>query len=106
MNAMLQKNKHLNCFNEIADINEIKLNLLLSAKETLQNMLDRCSKYGEKDWQERIKNIICILFPKYLYCLREINIGEVDRVDKHPDFILIDSNGYIDLMVCGEFFGL
>lgn len=96
--SYVAKKQLSNCNNEIADINEIKLNLLLSAKQTLQSMLDKCSIYSEKDWQERIKNIICILFPKYLYCLREVNIGQVDGFDKQPDFILIDSNGCIDLM--------
>lgn len=38
------------------------------------------------------------MFPKYLYTVREVNFGEINGYDKHPDFTLVDSNGYIDIM--------
>lgn len=78
--------------------NHLKLNLLTVARDTLRNMLDNYTIYGEKDWQERIKDIICVLFPKYVFAVREVNIGGIDSFDKHPDYILIDSNGYVDIM--------
>ena len=33
-----------------------------------------------------------------MYAIREVNFGEIHGYDKHPDFTLIDSNGYIDIM--------
>ena len=80
------------------NISLLKLNMLTSSQEELTKMLNNYKSYGEKDWQNKIKNILCVLFPKYLYAIREVDFGEVQGHNKHPDFTLIDSNGYIDLM--------
>lgn len=80
------------------NISLLKLNMLTSSQEELTKMLKTYKSFNEKDWQNKIKNILCVLFPKYLYAIREVNFGEIHGYDKHPDFTLIDSNGYIDIM--------
>lgn len=79
-------------------INLLKLDMLATSQEELTKMLNTYKSFNEKDWQNKIKNILCVLFPKYLYAIREVNFGEIHGYDKHPDFTLIDSNGYIDIM--------
>lgn len=79
-------------------ISLLKLNMLTSSQEKLTKMLETYESFNEKDWQNKIKDILCVLFPKYLYAIREVNFGEINGNDKHPDFTLIDSNGYIDIM--------
>lgn len=80
------------------NISLLKLNMLTSSQEELTKMLKTYKSFNEKAWQNKIKNILCVLFPKYLYAIREVNFGEIHGYDKHPDFTLIDSNGYIDIM--------
>lgn len=80
------------------NISLLKLNMLTSSQEVLTKMLKTYKSFNEKDWQNKIKNILCVLYPKYLYAIREVNFGEIHGYDKHPDFTLIDSNGYIDIM--------
>ena len=36
--------------------------------------------------------------PKYIAGIREVVIKGVDRHDKRPDFLLVDANGYIDIL--------
>lgn len=88
---------NLNKFSNI-NLNIIKLDLLKLSKLQLSTMLENSEQYSEHDWQEKIKNILCVIFPKYLYALREVNIGELNGNEKYPDYVLLDSNGYIDIM--------
>ena len=37
-------------------------------------------------------------YPKYIAGIREVVIKGVDRHDKRPDFLLVDANGYIDIL--------
>lgn len=85
-------------FDDTALIDSIKLDLLTLAKQKLEEMLNNYVAYNEIEWQENIKDIICIIFPKYLYALREVDFGITTKNKKRPDFTLIDSNGYIDVM--------
>lgn len=79
-------------------INGIKLDLLKASSFELNQMLTNYSSCSEKVWQSKIKDILCIIFPKYLYAVREVNLGELNGYDKYPDFTMIDSNGYVDIM--------
>ena len=78
--------------------NTLKLSLLISARDELKQMLENYSGYNECSWQYAIKDILCVLFPKYIYAVREVNIGNVNDFKKRPDFTMIDYNGYVDIM--------
>lgn len=97
-NYLNKKNNSLTDNKFSKNISSLKLNMLTSSQEELTKMLKTYKSFNEKDWQNKIKNILCVLFPKYLYAIREVNFGEINGYDKHPDFTLIDSNGYIDIM--------
>ena len=52
----------------------------------------------EKEWQKRIYSIIQLLYPQYIYSAREIRFKGIDKNDKQPDFILVDTNGFVDIL--------
>lgn len=78
--------------------NAIELAQFSTAKEELEEMLSRPEGVIEKEWQERIHSIIQLLYPQYIYSAREIRFKGIDKNDKQPDFILVDTNGFIDIL--------
>lgn len=67
-------------------------------RDNLVELLDRAQGVKEPDWQEQIHGLLRLLYPKYIAGAREIVIKGVDRHDKRPDFLLVDANGYIDIL--------
>ena len=68
------------------------------AYDELELMLKNSMSYSEKEWQRRIYEIICVLYPKYIARFREIEVGTDGRHMKTPDFILVDSAGFVDIL--------
>lgn len=64
----------------------------------LVELLNREESVSEQVWQEQIHGLLRLLYPKYIAGIREIVIKGVDRHDKRPDFLLVDANGYIDIL--------
>ena len=52
----------------------------------------------EKQWQEKVHNILQLLYPKYICCAREIKFYGSAMHDKQPDFLLVDANGFVDIL--------
>ena len=76
----------------------IELEQFSLALKDLINSLNQYETIDEKEWQEKIQNIILILYPKYIHYAREIRFHGIDKHDKQPDFLLVDANGFIDIM--------
>lgn len=76
----------------------LNLELYLQAQQKLKAMLDDSDAYSEHDWQLAIWDILRILYPKYILAKREQDIGSDGRHKKHPDFLLIDASGFVDLL--------
>ena len=78
-------------------IENIKLNLIQFEKleKDFLELLDKVS--DEKSWQIYILQLLQLMFPQYIQVIREVRIKNVDG-DKIPDFMLIDFNGYVDLL--------
>lgn len=78
-----------------------KLEQFVTLLEDFRNRLNY-GVYSEKQWQPYINDIICFIFPKYMFSKREIQFERIDSVedpkDRQPDFILIDVNGFVDVM--------
>lgn len=68
------------------------------AIDTLEYMLENENYYSESVWQAKIYDIIQFLYPKYIYYEREVRFNGIDSHDKRPDFILVDANGFIDVL--------
>ncbi len=75
-----------------------KNNIIL---DKLKAMLLHEIDYSEHQWQDEILQIILLLYPKYLYVFKEVPV--VARLasgikEKAIDFLLIDSNGNVDII--------
>lgn len=68
------------------------------AYDELELMLKNSMSYSEKEWLRRIYEIICVLYPKYIARFREIEVGTDGRHMKTPDFMLVDSAGFVDIL--------
>ena len=77
---------------------EIELAQFSAALEELKQLLNNSAGISEADWQIRIQDILQLLYPKYIFCTREIAFSGIDGYDKRPDFVLVDANGYVDIL--------
>lgn len=69
-----------------------------NAIEMMQEMLAQPEAYSESQWQELVCEIIRIVYPKYIVAKREQSIGTDGRHNKKPDFVLVDSGGFVDVL--------
>ncbi len=103
-NIEIQYEKYLNRKTKPIDsslykrMSPLKLETFKTVLETVKQMLGDSESYLERDWQEVICDIVRLLYPKYILAKREIVVGNDGRHDKKPDFLLIDSNGYVDVL--------
>lgn len=74
-----------------------KLKIFQSAYNELQEMLESSIGYREAAWQDKILDIILLLYPKYIH--KEKNV-KITTDDSHGfvDIALFDAGGYIDLI--------
>lgn len=81
-------------------LENLKLNIqqFSKLKDELSELLEISPGMSEKEWQENIHQIICLLFPKYILSVREVKIPGIDKTDKQVDFMLVDYNGNVDLL--------
>lgn len=76
---------------------QIELEQFTVAYQELMDMLNRYEAIDEKKWQEKIQNILQLVYPKYICCAREIKFYG-GKKDKQPDFLLVDANGFVDIL--------
>ena len=76
---------------------QIELEQFTVAYQELMDMLNRYEAIDEKQWQEKIQDILLLLYPKYICCAREIRFYG-GKKDKQPDFLLVDANGFVDIL--------
>lgn len=77
---------------------QIELEQFTVAYQELNDMLDRYETIDEKQWQKKIQNILQLLYPKYICCAREIKFYGSGKNNKQPDFLLVDANGFVDIL--------
>lgn len=76
----------------------IELAQFSTALNLLEEMLSQSEGINESVWQDKIQEILQLLYPKYILCTREITFKGVDGYDKRPDFLLVDTNGFVDIL--------
>ncbi len=70
----------------------------------LTDALNHLDRYPtENDWQNKIKQFILLLFPKYVAVLTELRIKDFTTnpnkaTDRRIDLAMIDANGYLDIL--------
>ena len=85
--------------NYVSEYNlQIELEQFRVAYQDLQRMLGEYEAIDEKQWQAKIHNILQLLYPKYICCAREIKFHGIGKHDKQPDFLLVDANGFVDVL--------
>lgn len=77
---------------------KIELEQFTAAYRDLQRLLGEYEAIDEKQWQSKIHNILQLLYPKYICCAREIKFHGIGKHDKQPDFLLVDANGFVDVL--------
>lgn len=83
----------------LSDFNvQIELEQFTVAYQELKDMLNRYEAIDEPQWQRKIHNILKLLYPKYICCVREVKFYGGGKNDKQPDFLLVDANGYVDIL--------
>ncbi len=76
----------------------IELAQFSTALEQLEMMLSGSEGMSESLWQEKIQDILQVLYPKYILCTREVTFKGIYGYDKRPDFILVDTSGFVDVL--------
>lgn len=66
--------------------------------EKLEVMLSSENSYSENQWQNEILDIILLLYPKYILSFTSVHISVDAKKRKFLDFMLVDSNGNIDVI--------
>ena len=87
-----------NTYNSIKEYEIEKYSFLLAE---LKNMLNNVNFYSEYDWQNKILEFILLLFPQYIFHLKEVTLDKkyIDtEQSKRIDIALFDSNGAIDII--------
>lgn len=78
----------------------IKFRYLL---DEMKSMLDRAEEYKENVWQTKILQMILLIFPKYLYVLKELVVHDsatkTDKIsNRKVDIALLDTDGNLDII--------
>ena len=88
-----------NMLNNHLDVNkQIEIEQFTIAYDELKFMMNHMEGYSEKHWQVKIHKIIQLLYPKYILYARELSFKGIEKYDKRPDFVLVDANGFIDIL--------
>lgn len=66
--------------------------------EKLEEMLISENSYNENVWQSEILEIILLLYPKYILSFTSVHIPIDSKKRRFLDFMLVDSNGNIDVI--------
>lgn len=67
--------------------------------DKLEHMLGHENAYNEEQWQAEILQIILLLYPKYIRAFTKVLVRDTySERNKFLDFLLIDSNGHIDII--------
>lgn len=82
---------------EVSKNIEIELEQFSIALDELKNLLND-TEHTEEYWQKKICPILQLIYPKYILYKREMQFKGIDDYDKQPDFVLVDANGFIDVL--------
>ena len=75
---------------------EYKIDEYKALYKELSNLLENDST-SESDWQNRIIDILCLIYPKYVVIIPKFEFKSLGKT-KIPDFIAIDSDGDVDVI--------
>ena len=73
---------------------------LIRLYDTLNRMLSSSLRFKEKQWQKLISMLLLLLFPKYIKLIEEFQIKNPQKSRSYlrSDFVVVDYDGFIDLV--------
>lgn len=77
---------------------EYELQKFRTIQEKLRGMLESENGYSEDQWQNEILEIVLLLYPKYICSFKTVYIKINEQKRRFLDFMLVDSNGNIDVI--------
>ncbi len=76
----------------------LRLEQYRAAYRSLAELLENYQAVSEKRWQTAVQDILLLLYPQYICSTREVSIPGLGRRNKRPDFLLVDVNGFVDIL--------
>ena len=86
------------------ELYQIEIEKFSGIKEIIQEELNNNpNNYSEAEWQKIIAEILPLIFPQYVAVLSEVPIkesysNEIKPTNRRIDFMLVNANGYIDIL--------
>ncbi len=94
----LNKRSKMMVSKPMSNLRPLQLRLFQNAYKMMQEMLKNAEAYSETHWQEAVCEIVRMIYPKYILAKREQVVGTDGRHKKKPDFLLVDSRGFVDVL--------
>lgn len=99
----LEKHNKSVSINDTESIKNFELDKFSFLLDRIKSMLNDSESYKESVWQDKILEIISILYPKYIKCFKEVTIKDYytnpDKTkNRFLDLMLLDANGNIDVI--------
>ena len=85
------------------DIIEFEIEKYRFIRNEIERLINKEETYSEREWQELIIQFILLIFPKYLYVLKEVNVSDSYSnpkkvVNRRIDLMLADADGNVDVI--------
>ncbi|RWT31785.1 Shedu immune nuclease family protein [Aeromonas caviae] len=98
-NRFLDKKINAVAINNFPSLNQYEIDKYTLIRNTLKEMLDDALTYSEHQWQDKILEIIILLYPKYILAFKEVSVKNIytDK-KKRIDIMLVDTSGFIDII--------
>ena len=90
--------RNINTFEKIKEFDLLKYEYLHNELTKMLSNIGHDRMPTENDWELKVKEFILLLFPQYIKAFTQVNVKGTTSKDKRPDFILIDTNGYVDVL--------
>lgn len=99
----LEKRIKLTPLNSLSSLRNYEAEKYAFVLEKLKEMLENSDIYSENDWQDKILEIILLIYPKYIKCFPEVRINDyysdpTTTTIRRIDLLLVDAIGNIDVI--------
>lgn len=99
----LEKRIKLSPLNSLSSLRNYEAEKYAFILEKLKEMLANSDIYSENDWQDKILEIILLIYPKYIKCFPEVRINDyysdpTTTTIRRIDLLLVDAIGNIDVI--------
>lgn len=103
LNNYLEKKKTLATTTRVGILENFELQKFEYIHNELSVMLNTADSYKEKDWQNKILDLLLFIFPKYIAVLENVRIkdfySKANKVsNRYIDLMVIDANGMVDII--------